>query len=36
MDAWDRTKMFTRSWWESLKERDCSQDLEADGNIIQN
>jgi hypothetical protein len=33
-DEWDRTEMFTGSWWESQKERDCSQDLEVDEKII--
>jgi hypothetical protein len=36
MDAWERREMFTGSWWESLKEKDCSQDLEVNGNTIEN
>jgi hypothetical protein len=34
--AWERTEKCTGFWWESWKERDHSEDREADGRIAQN
>jgi hypothetical protein len=32
--TWNRREIYTKFWWETLKERDHLEDIDRDGRII--